>query len=119
MMSGAAIADLSARAARKAAREHKHPLLVEAEDMPNLAEHIRHLPNLGDYRPPRWELVDTYFVDTSGFGQPGEPALTLTQFLKHVKVGFGYGLIEAGQFQVYVGEFAPRTRRGRHQNDRV
>ena len=113
MISGAQIADLSAKAARKAAREHQHPLIVEEEDLPHLAEHIQHIPNLGDYRPPRWELVETYFVDSSGFGGEFDPALTFAQFLKKVKVGFGYGLIEEGQFQVYIGEFAPKPRKGK------
>ena len=113
MISGAQIADLSAKAARKAAREHQHPLIVEEEDLPHLAEHLQHIPNLGDYRPPRWELVETYFVDSSGLGTPGERALTFEQFLTQVKVGFGYGLIEAGQFQAYIGEFAPKPRKGK------
>ncbi len=34
-----------------------------------------------------------------------EPALSVNQFLKKLKVGHGYALIEEGEFQVYVGEF--------------
>ena len=62
-------------------------------------------PNLGYYRPKGWELVGEYFVDSSGFGRDDEPALSIDQFLEKLKVGYGYGLIEEGEFQVYVGEF--------------
>ena len=63
------------------------------------------IPDFGDYRPDDYELVDEYFVDHSGFGQPGEPALTITQFQKLVKKDFGYAIIEQGQFQLWIGEF--------------
>mgnify|MGYP001617176483 CR=1 FL=1 len=87
MLLGQQIADLSAQAARRAAQENRQPLIVEAEDLPRLAEHIRHIPDLGGYRPPKWSLVETYFVDSSGFGEPGDPALTFTEFCSRVKVG--------------------------------
>ena len=44
-------------------------------------------------------------MDSSGFGASDEPALSFGQFKKILKVGFGYAIIEEGQFQVYVGEF--------------
>ena len=50
-------------------------------------------------------LKNEYFVDSSGFGQEGEGALTFNQFLGKVKAGLYYGIIEAGQFQVYIGEY--------------
>ncbi len=62
-------------------------------------------PNFGDYRPANYKLTKTHFVDNSGFGADNEPALTAKQFLEKVKAGFGYAVVEAGQFQVYVGEF--------------
>lgn len=68
-------------------------------------EQIRNIPNFGDYRPKGWKLVETYFVDSSGFGEESEPALTINEFLKKIKAGRGYAIIEAGQFQVYIGEF--------------
>lgn len=52
-----------------------------------------------------WNLVDELFVDSSGFGQPGEAALTIEQFYGRIKAGYGYGVVDAGQFQVYVGVF--------------
>ena len=66
---------------------------------------IRQIPNFGDYRPKGWKLGEVYFVDSSGMGQEGESALTINQFLKEVKAGKGYAIIEAGQFQVKIGEF--------------
>ena len=67
---------------------------------------IRQIPNFGDYRPKGWKLGEVYFVDSSGMGQEGESALTINQFLKEVKAGKGYAIIEAGQFQVKIGEFS-------------
>lgn len=52
-----------------------------------------------------WDKVDEMFVDSSGFGAEDEPALTIKQFYEQVKAGLGYAVIEAGQFQVYVGVF--------------
>ena len=69
------------------------------------------VPHLGYRRPRSWKLVHTYFVDASGFGQAGEPALTAEQFQAKVKAGFGYAIIEQGQFQVYVGEFQKRGKK--------
>lgn len=69
-------------------------------------EAIRKIPNFGDYRPKGWKLGEVYFVDSSGMGQEGEGALTINQFLKEVKAGKGYAIIEAGQFQVRIGEFS-------------
>jgi len=71
------------------------------------------IPALGDYIPPGWtESLDedyepiVHMVDSSGFGSPGERAYTIGYFIAHVmRQGYGYGVIEAGQFQVYVGEF--------------
>ena len=52
-----------------------------------------------------WQQVDELFVDSSGFGWEGEPALTIEQFYKQVKKGFGYAVVDSGQFQVFVGVF--------------
>ena len=70
------------------------------------------MPNLGDYVPENWELVETHFVDSSGFGAENELALTLGQFTTLVRTEiankdeiFGWALMSAGQFQVYIGQF--------------
>ena len=108
MMSLATIRDISAKAARKAARAHKVPLTVEQDDLNNthfLWEHLRAMPFIGDYVPKGYKRVQVFFVDATGFGEPGEPALTQGEFLRKVRAGHAYAIIEAGQFQVYVGEY--------------
>ena len=68
-------------------------------------------PFLGDYVPDGWEEVDRHFVDSSGYGYDNEPALTANQFRELVKsrialdIDVGWAIVQAGQFQVYVGEF--------------
>jgi len=64
-----------------------------------------------------YELVNTYFVDSSGFGADDEPALTFNKFLDKVKVGYFYGIREAGQFQVYIGEYKKLTKSEIKQKD--
>ncbi len=115
MMSGAAIAELSRQAAVKAAREHKRPLIVEQDDLDACAAALAagRVPNLGipfigSYRPRGYRPVgEPLFVDSSGFGAPGEPALTQAEFVRKLRVGFAYAVVEAGQFQCYVQEFRP------------
>jgi hypothetical protein len=84
----------------KAKHYGKRPMVAKKD-----GENLIGIPSLGDYRPRGWKLVKTLFVDSSGFGAPDEPALTIDQFYSKVKAGFGYAVIEAGQFQVYVGVF--------------
>jgi len=66
---------------------------------------VRNAPMVGRKPIVGWRRVNTYFVDSSGFGTDREPAMTFKRFLNHVKLGRGYGIIDAGQFQVYIGEF--------------
>lgn len=63
------------------------------------------IPNFGDYRPDDYELIEEYFVDSSGFGQVGEGALTVEQFQAEIKKDYGYAIIDIGQFQIFIGEF--------------
>lgn len=69
------------------------------------------IPNLGGYRPVGWKLVGAAFVDSSGFGEGWEPAMTLAQFKTWVHdillydSTAGFAIIEEGQFQVYIGYF--------------
>ena len=59
-----------------------------------------------------WEETDqSWFVDSSGFRQAGESALTMEQF-REALVAYaqehpehGYGLSGVGQFQVYVSAY--------------
>ncbi len=91
----------SRKAAAKAAKLKQEPLVAFVDGDIVIAD----IPNLGDYVPKGWELVEEYFVDSSGFGSTDAPALTVDQFKAKTKAGFGYAIIEEGQFQLYVGEF--------------
>ena len=92
----------------------------------------KQFPHLGNYEPIGFERVNIlehpdfadkptngfggtgddlddshgcFFVDSSGFGSPGEPALTLEQFSRSAVPGYFYALTSAGQFQVSIGVF--------------
>ena len=59
-----------------------------------------------------WEETDElWFVDSSGFGSPDEPALTAGAFRKRIikyvreHPDHGFGLSGVGQFQVYVSAY--------------
>lgn len=119
MMSPGVIHDMDLKAARKAAREKRVPLVLEAEDIEILKTQwpsgvlekegkCLQFPFLGTYIPRGWKRTGReFFVDSSGFGGPGEPALTFERFLEQVKPSHGYAITEAGQFQVYVAEYTP------------
>ncbi len=118
MFSAETIRSLSDDAARKAARDKRKPYVFWNADEARTAKGV--IPFIGDYLPKGWERVlDAdgdplqYFVDSSGFGSEHEPALTQRAFIaklvEHVENGDGYGfaIVEAGQFQAYVGVFRP------------
>jgi hypothetical protein len=102
----------SRRAAAQACRDHKVPFIVWPGDLDTWKADLASgkcprfpFPFLGTYVPKGWKLTTDYFVDSSGFGEAGEPALTIRQFLGRIKTGHGYAITEVGQFQVYIGEF--------------
>ena len=66
-------------------------------------------PNIGDYEPENW-VADgpPVMVDTSGWGERGEPALTLEQLLDWLQVGKAYAFVESGQFQSYIQQFSKK-----------
>ena len=105
MMSLDTIRERSRQAAARAAKINRTPLLVETEDMKDVKEHLRYMPFLGDYVAPGFELVDTHFVDSSGWGTEGGSAISQDDFFAKVIPGRGYGVVEAGQFQIHIGEF--------------
>lgn len=105
MMSPETISYLARKQARAAAKNGSKPLIIEAEDLPRIATVIRHIPNIGTYRPRGYKLVETLFVDKSGMGSENEPAMTFTKFCSVVRPGYAYAIIEEGQFQVVIGEF--------------
>ena len=95
------IVAMNNKATKKAKKEGLQPYIAKY----NSDEGVKACPRLGDYIPKGWKVVNTYFVDSSGFGAEDELALTFEQFLKKVKRGFGYALAECGQFQVYINEY--------------
>jgi len=113
MFSLATIQDLNRKAARESRRTGTLPVRFNAERYAAFQRNPSNpgftIPHIGDRRPKGYTLVRELFVDTSGFGAPDEPALTLAQFAAEVKPGFAYALIACGQFQGYVGEFRVRA----------
>lgn len=116
--------------AERAAAVNRVPFTLTSEDLEDarrgVLDHVS-IPDLGDYRPDGWDRVDlenwypgdrppgvdlnmnAYFVDYSGFGIAGEPALTTAEFFHLARPGYGYAVIESGQFQLYVGVFEKVT----------
>lgn len=99
MMSLEYIEQLSREAGERAAKEKREPLVAFVDK----DEAVVKCPNLGDYVPDGWKLIDRLFVDM-GFGTD-DRCLTVGQFIAKVKSGFGYAIIEEGQFQLYIGVF--------------
>lgn len=109
MMSPETIQNMQQEARKDAAREGKLPYVVEQEDI-NAWRRGRSLPVpfpfIGDYDPPGFTAEgEALFVDSSGMGAPGEPALTQHQMFDELVPGTGYALVEVGQFQVYIQPF--------------
>ena len=105
MLSPEQIKETQLQAAAKAARNRSVPLVSWPED--SARDLGRTMPFLGEYVPEGWVMEETFFVDASGWGQEGEPALTLGQFDEIVRqhVGSGWAIVEAGQFQVVIGRY--------------
>src|SRR5271169_2924214 len=106
MMSLETIHRMSDTMSRTAKRNGAVPKVFTEED------EIEGIPALGKHVPRGWKLVNTYFVDSSGFGSPGEPAMTRDAFISLVEgaPGYGWAIVEAGQFQVYVGQYEKKTK---------
>lgn len=85
----------------KAEKNNIEPYIAVSDE----DEGVFSCPNIGSAKLKGWKEVETYFVDSSGFGSESEPALTPSQFVAKVKEGYGYAIVSEGQFQVYVGEF--------------
>jgi len=74
-------------------------------------------PHIGNHEPSGFELDgDPWMVDTSGFGLPGEPALTQDQLFDKLETGKAYAFVEVGQFQAYIQQF---TKRGASHEIRI
>lgn len=114
MISVQEIMSMQMKATMKAAAQRKVPFVAWPGDAERIAlgTITRQIPFLGKYVPYGWiRTLDEngdpvwYFVDSSGLGREDERAMTLAQFAAHIVEGRGYGVIEAGEFQVVVGEY--------------
>lgn len=95
------IKHMNNEASEKAEKSGLLPYIAEKD----YDEKVKSCKRLGDYIPKGYKIVNTYFVDNSGFGSESEPALTFRQFLNKVRKGFGYAIGEVGQFQLYINEY--------------
>ena len=97
---------LSDERAAQAAQDGLEPYVpfnaAEVNDYPPFP-----FPNIGSHEPKGWREINRLFVDSSGFGQPGELALTAGQLAFYVlnHLDNGYAIVQEGQFQVYVAVF--------------
>jgi hypothetical protein len=116
MLDLATIRAMNAEAAKVAAREHREPYIpYDAEEIESYRKRSIPFPNLGDYRPKGWKLVDSLFCDISGLGSPDETALTRGQLVERIldlsrRGTYAYALIEVGEFQAYLGVFKRTSR---------
>jgi hypothetical protein len=113
MFSLAVIHHLNQQAARKARKRGAKPFVPAGpENVDNWPPFP--FPNLGDYDPPGWERTEeSWFVDKTGWGEPWEPALTWDRLKDQLREyiaqnpGHGFGIVEEGEFQLYIGAFCP------------
>jgi hypothetical protein len=91
---------------------NKQPFVIQDEEQ--IYSFQLPFPFLGDHVPDGWELLEEpeqLFCDKTGFGSPGELALTHDQlrdrllglFAKNPQ--YGYAITEDGPFQAYVGVY--------------
>lgn len=110
MMDLAYIKQMNREAAERAAEENLSPFVYWDESELDQSEGFP-FPFIGDLDPEGWVEVETHFVDSSGYGQDDEPALSVGQFIAIIRDRIrsqtvtGWAIVEAGQFQVYVAEY--------------
>lgn len=106
MMSPETIDQMTRDAGREACEQQQKPYLIWPQDLTAWREgrgFPMPFPMIGDHEPEGWEPEgDALFIDTSGMGSPGEPAMTLPQLLNELKEGRGYAFTQQGQFQAYL-----------------
>ena len=82
-----------------------NPITFKTQEDINNIEMLKKIPLLINEDPENYKKTNTFFVDSSGFGQEDEIALTINQFIDKLKIGFSYGIVDSGQFQVYINEY--------------
>lgn len=113
MMSLEQIQSQNRLAARKARAKGVLPVYLTRADLGSDAfSWTLKIPYIGNMRPKGFKAVgEPLFVDSSGFGRVGEPALTVEQarqtMMQMLKEhgGLAWAVVSAGQFQVYVQAF--------------
>ena len=129
MMDIETIVALNKEAGNKAKRHGIKPTTFDEKTLD--VEDLREIVNLGNYVPKGWKRLDVnkyvmkwelpyshkildkggLFVDSSGFGRPDEPALTIEQLISLMakllsnKPSLGFGIVSEGQFQITIGVF--------------
>jgi hypothetical protein len=119
MFSLEGIRDRSRLAARNTAQEARRPYIVEADDLADFHLTIRAgvvptfpFPFIGPHRPPGFIATgNRYFVDSRG--SEAVEALPLLAFVKKLREGYAYAVVEAGQFQLCVQEYEVSAADGR------
>ena len=123
MLDYSQIKSMAQEAAERAELEGVKPTSIFDLDL-----HSRNLfplpvPFLGDYVPEGWEILpdqqgeqQSLFCDSSGFGSENEPAMSVNQLVRKLEQyaqgdnNIGFGIIEAGEFQVVIGLYRPDSR---------
>lgn len=128
MMSYEVMRANAVEAAERAQSEGKEPATFVGLGHDAIRSGMRSIPFLGKnddeddspFVPDGWKRVDApeaprhmgctkgyLFVDASGMGSRGEPALTVDEFTDYVydHKDLGYGIVEAGQFQVVIATY--------------
>ena len=111
MFSPEYLESINRKAARDAAKRRQEPYVpFDAEEIDDLR--CLPFPFLPGYPFPRgWTQVDKFFCDTTGLGSEAEPAMTVWRLKERMreyldKPGtYGYGIIECGQFQAWIGVY--------------
>jgi hypothetical protein len=129
MMDGQTLEHLNRQATRRAARAKRAPVVIEQQDIDAYRtgdpDAIK-LHYVGDRTPRGWARIDitgwpgnrdympapgAFFVDTWGGPSDGR-ALSQEEFVAAIKPGYGYGVIESGEFQCFVGVFRSKLAGG-------
>jgi hypothetical protein len=112
MYSLATIIAMNEEVTEKAIKKGKKPRIVRTtavvDKMPPFP-----FPSIGNYEPDGWTPLDIWFVDKTGLGRAGEPALTVEAFKTVIKEfitkrpdeRIGFAIIEEGEMQVHIQAF--------------
>ena len=121
MLSSEQIVSMAEDQGKKAKRHGLKPYPIKHLDVDTLQSFP--FPNIGNYKPSGWELVDYKTCDKTGWGEEYEPALTvrgLKQWIKDLQKAddnFAMAIIEEGEFQVVIGLFKPDSRDFTHSGE--